>query len=316
MSGTSRISLVFWTYNQEKFVAEALRSLLSQECDDCEVIISDDCSTDQTPMIIRDAIENYQGVKNIKVLQNAKNLGISGNLNRAVEASVGDIIVPFAGDDVALPGRAREAVKAFELDGTTFSVSFQNQPINDEGVYLENRFTFEQYRSFTLEEFLQHGAEAQKIMQLCGCTRAYKREVFTAFPPLNPECAWEDDPLLLRSLMLGRTAQIPKVVLKRRYHSENNSGQKARARVRFSSVVKQVESDSNVATQQEIISRRDRDNIVHMIKQRELIYLLYQSLVYKRTVDATLLKRVLLSSGYSLREKVGLFRRWALRRPV
>ena len=47
------ISVLVTTYNQEQYIEKALRSVLEQECDaDIELLVGDDCSTDNTPEII------------------------------------------------------------------------------------------------------------------------------------------------------------------------------------------------------------------------------------------------------------------------
>ena len=49
----TQVSVIFLTYNQEKFVAEALRAALAQHFHDYEIIIADDGSTDATMSIAR-----------------------------------------------------------------------------------------------------------------------------------------------------------------------------------------------------------------------------------------------------------------------
>ena len=55
-----KLSVIFITYNHEKYVEKALRSVLSQETDfDFEVVIGEDCSTDDTRSIIERTLEDY-----------------------------------------------------------------------------------------------------------------------------------------------------------------------------------------------------------------------------------------------------------------
>ena len=59
------ISYCLITYNQEKYIKEAVLSALSQTYHPLEIIISDDCSTDNTFDIVRETINNYLGGHNI-----------------------------------------------------------------------------------------------------------------------------------------------------------------------------------------------------------------------------------------------------------
>lgn len=91
-------SILMVTYNQERFIAQALGSILKQQVLPLEIIISDDGSTDKTREIISHYILNYPGI--IRTLFH-ENLGIYANLNFLVtHADVrGDMVSFLAGDD-------------------------------------------------------------------------------------------------------------------------------------------------------------------------------------------------------------------------
>ncbi|OTA19167.1 hypothetical protein Xbed_02564 [Xenorhabdus beddingii] len=96
------ISVLIPAYNVEKYVAEALDSIIKQTFNDIEIIIVDDCSTDNTYNICKE----YSGKDNrIKLFQNNKNQGIAHTLNIALNKSIGKYIIRMDADDISLPHR-------------------------------------------------------------------------------------------------------------------------------------------------------------------------------------------------------------------
>ncbi len=98
-----RISVMVPCYNAEKFLAECLDSIIAQNRDDMQIVVSDDCSTDGTQAILREYESRYPHL--IRAFYNPKNLGITLNCNQALAACEGKYISLFAGDDVMLPGK-------------------------------------------------------------------------------------------------------------------------------------------------------------------------------------------------------------------
>lgn len=94
------LDIILITYNQERFVAQALESVLMQRVDDgtkIRVIIADDCSTDETFNIIKSYEEKSPFT--FVYLNRERNLGISKNYQLAFSKCVGDYIAVLEGDD-------------------------------------------------------------------------------------------------------------------------------------------------------------------------------------------------------------------------
>lgn len=88
MNKKTLVSVVVTTYNQEKYIEKALRSVLEQECDaDIELLVGDDCSTDNTPKIIEKLANEYPTI--VKPMYNKINVGMSQNLYNQIVRSVG-----------------------------------------------------------------------------------------------------------------------------------------------------------------------------------------------------------------------------------
>src|ERR1035437_7759056 len=97
------VSIIVVTYNSSAFVSETLESAKNQTYKNIELIISDDCSSDDTVLKCKEWIaKNGNRFVHTNVLTVDKNTGISMNLNRGLQASQGEWLKFIAGDDVLL----------------------------------------------------------------------------------------------------------------------------------------------------------------------------------------------------------------------
>jgi glycosyltransferase involved in cell wall biosynthesis len=98
MSKIPKVSIVSISYNQEKYIRQALDSFLMQKTDfDFEVIIGDDCSTDGTPAILAEYAKAYPDI--IKPILRTKNLGPQKNATDVLRAAKAKYIAVCEGDD-------------------------------------------------------------------------------------------------------------------------------------------------------------------------------------------------------------------------
>ena len=96
------ISVVMSAYNSERFIAESISSILNQTYEDWELVLINDASSDNTLEIItRLSREDPR----IKVIDNAKNLGLTVSLNVGIKNSRGEFIARLDSDDLAEPSR-------------------------------------------------------------------------------------------------------------------------------------------------------------------------------------------------------------------
>ena len=92
------LSVCIRSYNQETFIADALDSVLTQKTNfPFEIIISADCSTDSTPIILRKYQEQFSN--KIRLILGETNIGGPNNLRRVIEASSAKYITCLDGDD-------------------------------------------------------------------------------------------------------------------------------------------------------------------------------------------------------------------------
>ena len=91
-----KISVLMPVYNCEKFLKEAIDSILNQTFDNLEYIIINDGSTDNSLNII-----NSYKDKRIKIINNSKNIGISRSLNKGISHATGKFIARQDADDIS-----------------------------------------------------------------------------------------------------------------------------------------------------------------------------------------------------------------------
>jgi glycosyltransferase involved in cell wall biosynthesis len=93
-----KLSVVMITYNHERFIAQALSSVLAQRTNfDFEIIVADDCSTDGTRAMVADFAGRYPG--KILPLLRERNLGMVRNFREALAACRGEYLAILEGDD-------------------------------------------------------------------------------------------------------------------------------------------------------------------------------------------------------------------------
>ena len=105
------VSVPVITYNSSRTVLETLDSIKAQTYQNIELIVSDDCSTDNTVELCRHWIEqNKSRFVRTELLTVEKNTGVAGNCNRAGVACQGEWVKGIAGDDLLMPSCIQDCI--------------------------------------------------------------------------------------------------------------------------------------------------------------------------------------------------------------
>lgn len=103
------LSVVVFSYNQEKFISQTLDSIIEQKHDfSYEIIIGDDYSVDGTRNILLQYKEKFPSI--IKLILNEKNMGMIGNFFNVMNHCTGKYVMVCAGDDYWLPGKVKSQI--------------------------------------------------------------------------------------------------------------------------------------------------------------------------------------------------------------
>jgi len=273
MNSTPLVSFCLFTYNQEKYVLDALRGAFSQTYANLEIIISDDCSKDNTVQLIKDAVAQYNGSHKIIVNCNPHNLGIAAHVNKVLyEIAKGEIIMLAAGDDVSMPTRTQVCVDFLLNHPEVSSVSLSSEECDENLKPKHNTFrklmTPGKDSIVTLEDYVYFS----DFIIFPGDSRVLRREVISTFPPLKYVSA-EDIYLFFRSLLIGSAGYLRQPLVKYRIYGGNVTCQKQNnqdvLKQKREGAKLQMEEDIKVALRNHYIEADD----VSLIKKK-VAYLL------------------------------------------
>jgi glycosyltransferase involved in cell wall biosynthesis len=122
-----KLSIIIPTYNVEEYIDECLRSLLPQLNDECELIIIDDFSQDQTvPKIIENLNYRFEEEENFKFYINTQNKGVSATRNVGLKVATGEYVAFVDGDDLVEPDYIKEIFKAMEKKKDYYQISWNS----------------------------------------------------------------------------------------------------------------------------------------------------------------------------------------------
>lgn len=108
-----KVAVCVSTYNQESVIGACLESIVTQEVDfEVEILVSDDCSTDQTAAVVRDFETRYPEL--IRAIYQSANKGPGQNYIELHSVARGEYIAHIDGDDLMLPGKIRYQVDFLE----------------------------------------------------------------------------------------------------------------------------------------------------------------------------------------------------------
>lgn len=120
-----KVSVLMITYNHEKFIAQAIDSILMQQVNfDYEIVIGEDCSTDGTRAIVIQYQKEYPD--KIRLLLPEENLGMHKNFVQTFRACQGEYIALLEGDDYwTSPRKLQKQVDFFRLSsGMCYFLSY------------------------------------------------------------------------------------------------------------------------------------------------------------------------------------------------
>lgn len=206
-----RISVLLPVLNGERYLHEAITSIVTQDYRDFELIVLDDGSTDGTWQV---AEEWARRDSRIVLLRNERNIGISASLNKCLAASRGEYIARQDGDDISEPGRLSAEVDVLDARPDVVLVSMNYHVADHNGKILQT--TRRDYPPELLE-YLLHFSNV-----IGGHTQVmYRRDAIVAAGAYNEALrASLDYELWTRMIRLGRFVVLPQAGMRYRIHEE------------------------------------------------------------------------------------------------
>ena len=107
------VTVLMPSYNHERFVSQAIESVLEQTFEDFELIIIDDGSTDKSPQIIKNYLKKDD---RIKAIFHPKNMGIPKTFNKLIDNAKGKFISYISSDDLWVKNKLKKQLEILKQD--------------------------------------------------------------------------------------------------------------------------------------------------------------------------------------------------------
>ncbi len=195
------LSLVVTCYRQEPYIRTCLESCFAQTYEGpMEVVIVDDCSTDNSLAEIERAVADFGQGRDVTIVRNATNLGVSGATDAGWAAAKHDWFIMVDGDDIQLPERCARtaALIARHPDVDMIALSARDMSMDGSLRGSCTSYASEPYDSLPEELCLRSGAElaanyfhedAQPTFAAYGCSMAISRRLYARWGALQPDPA-------------------------------------------------------------------------------------------------------------------------------
>jgi glycosyltransferase involved in cell wall biosynthesis len=214
--GSPLISYALFTYNQERYIEAALESALSQTYRPLQLIISDDCSSDNTGKIIDDIVNNYNGDIKVFVNKNKLNVGVIRHVEQIIEICNGELIVTAAGDDISKPERTQQLFDLWNKYDRPECAIFSNAILIDQEGVSGDLFYSEKIRKKDISDYLK-GVPTF----IGGFSQSFTPSLFKSFPKIETKTFQEDAVLAFRAILKKGIYFIDEPLVYYRRHEYN-----------------------------------------------------------------------------------------------
>lgn len=249
------VTVICLCYNHSRFVSEAVLSVLNQTYSAIQLIVVDDASTDDSATVIKKLHVEYPS---FEILLNEQNIGSCKTFNRALQLAKGDYLIDLSADDVLLPHRVEEGVRALTEAAPTVGAQFTDAEYIDEaGAHLY--FHSDKFPHNTIPQGNIYKDFIERYF-ICPPTVMFSKALIDNLNGYDEELSYEDFDLYIRSSRIFHYTYTPSVLVKKRVSSEALSGKQFKLFSRYSySTYKVCEKilrlNENVAEQQALANR-------------------------------------------------------------
>jgi glycosyltransferase involved in cell wall biosynthesis len=214
-----RVSIGMPVRNGERFIRQAIDSLLNQTFTDFELIICDNASTDSTENICR---EYAAADPRVRYYRNPRNVGPAGNHNKCFNLCRGEYFRWHAHDDLCTPDYLAKCVEALDQDSSVVIAYPQTLIVGDEGqpldIYNFRPRTDQSDPAGRFGELVLVNHRQHRAVEIFGLMRSSA----LCQTPLEGAYARGDSVLLARMALLGRFIELPERLFLSRSHTSQS----------------------------------------------------------------------------------------------
>jgi glycosyltransferase involved in cell wall biosynthesis len=192
------VTVICLCYNHERFLVEAIDSVLNQTYTNLQIILIDDASTDNSSTLLK-TFTNRPG--NIEIILLEKNIGNCAAFNSAFAKARGEFVVDFATDDVMLPDRIAKQVEQFSKLDESYGVVFSDAIYIDEHGN-EKYYHFENLKRKGLLKTIPQGDLYSTLLStyfIPSPTMMVRKKVLNELSGYDETLAYEDFDFWVRS---------------------------------------------------------------------------------------------------------------------
>jgi alpha-1,3-rhamnosyltransferase len=209
------VSVIIPSFNHFSFVEKAIQSVLNQTYENIELIVIDDCSTDNSHSLLEKLRSEY----NFHLIQNTKNEGVAKTINKGIEISTGEYVSFLASDDSWEKSKIELQVKILNKSSHVVCCATRAYPVDSLGKIINSNRVNMQVNSSETVEYIEFKDLFLGEKTLTPSLLIRKSDL----PLLDVERGVEDLLLWLNLTSKGsQIAIINQQLLYYRYH-ENNS---------------------------------------------------------------------------------------------
>lgn len=218
------IDILMAAYNSEKFLNAQVDSIINQTYTDWQLIIRDDCSSDNTVKIIQEYEQKYPN--KIKLFQAEKNSGAKANFNCLLKLSKSEYIMFCDHDDVWLPNKIEltfNKMKEIEKNMAEEApiLVFTDKSIVDENLNITN-ISSANSEKFNVKTIKLNNLLVQNVAS--GCTIMINRKLLEISGEIPADAIMHDHYCMLIASIFGNVGYVDTPTMLYRQHSSNEIG--------------------------------------------------------------------------------------------
>lgn len=261
------LSIALCTYNGSKFLREQLQSLSDQTLQPSEVVIADDCSTDDTISIIQE----FSNLLNIRVFANDFALKVTKNFEKAISLCSGDIILMCDQDDIWDIDKLEKISQYFKENPNKLAVFSDADLVNYKGESLNRNFwSVVRFHEPQIQQF-KDGKVIELLLagnRTAGCMMAFRKELVEKIIPFPTHIPLmiHDNWITIVAAILDSLGMIQEKLISYRQHSFQQIGTRAK-------------ETGKTVTLKDRFSRPRNEKLVPFLEKRDYFCVLKDALV-------------------------------------
>ena len=208
---TPLVTVICLCYNHEKFVREAIESVINQSYPKIQIIMVDDFSTDSSRREIESLIKDHPQIEYLPLPENRGNCRA---FNKGLSRAKGEFIVDFSTDDIFLKERIEKQVKMFSNLDNHYGVVFTDATYIDEN----SRRLYQHFSNLLRKGLVKNIPQGDVYKELLSTyfvaspTMLVRREVFEELNGYDETLAYEDFDFWIRSSRRFKYAYLDEVL--------------------------------------------------------------------------------------------------------